>query len=968
MSPECFIGRASELARLESLLAGVAAGVGGAVLVEGEQGIGKTALLRQALGGAGGLGCALAWGAADELGQRFPLWLMTECLGTRGRLVAIDGGRGGTARRTVKGNGRRETAMRLADSPVPLAGLAGPVSPDDPEAAGVERLLTRVERRCAASPVVLVAEDLQWADEASLRVWQRLARAVDQVPLLLVGSLRPGPMGDELDRLRRGLKSRGGTVLSLGPLAPPDVLELASRLAGRLPERQLHGLVRCAGGNPLYARELVKSFPPDRRAVPASLAGAIERRLSALPPELVGVLRWAAVLGSEFTVTDLAVVTGRTAGELIGVVGEAVTAALIEEAVGSAVAGDGAVTGMGPRLAFRHGLVRQVLYADMPAALRAALHLQAARALACAGAAPERVAAQLAVVPDPADEWVLDWLADATPALTYRAPKVAADVLRGVLKQVPDADERREALEAGLVIAAFLLGRNDEVERAGGRLLAYARDPARAAEAAWRVSYALMRTGRPSAAVSAAEKALRRPGISVVWTARLHALRALTMCAAGQPDPADAARKALALGEEADDRFAGGYALYALSQADFRRCRYVAALDHIEEALDLIGDDPQTTDLRLLLLSDQAHALDQLDRPLEAVTAIRAGLELAERAGTSGTATVGGIAAEHYFSLGQWDDALAAVEQAVSLPDSGPGAVHARGLGALIAAHRDDWETAAGHLAAVPDEAAGPAFHRANQYFLLLARALTAEQAGRQGEAVAVLSAGLDPALDGNLICRFLAFPALMRLALAIDDAACAAAAAAAAAQQAERESLPVKTAAAQACLGLLDGDPGPLLAAAAYYESSGRPLERAQVLEDAAVLLAGRGDLRPARQALSEAVGLYRDLGARWDVRRATNRLRDYGIRPASRGRRPAQPATGWQSLTPTETKIAYLIARGQSNPDIAAELWLSRNTVQTHVSHILAKLSVRSRVEVAGEALRQQPAPEQPQDRLTA
>src|SRR5271155_2085195 len=122
MSPECFIGRASELARLESMLAGGAAGVGGAILVEGEQGIGKTALLRQALGGAGGLGCALAWGAADELGQRFPLWLMTECLGARRRLVAIDGGRGGAGRRTGK----------------PLAGRAGPVSPDDPEAAGVE--------------------------------------------------------------------------------------------------------------------------------------------------------------------------------------------------------------------------------------------------------------------------------------------------------------------------------------------------------------------------------------------------------------------------------------------------------------------------------------------------------------------------------------------------------------------------------------------------------------------------------------------------------------------------------------------------------------------------------------------------------------------------------------------------------------------------------------------------------------
>ena len=62
---------------------------------------------------------------------------------------------------------------------------------------------------------------------------------------------------------------------------------------------------------------------------------------------------------------------------------------------------------------------------------------------------------------------------------------------------------------------------------------------------------------------------------------------------------------------------------------------------------------------------------------------------------------------------------------------------------------------------------------------------------------------------------------------------------------------------------------------------------------------------------------------------------------------------AIGWQALTPTETKIAYLIARGQSNPDIAAELFLSRNTVQSHVSHILAKLGARSRAGIVREAL---------------
>ncbi len=156
---------------------------------------------------------------------------------------------------------------------------------------------------------------------------------------------------------------------------------------------------------------------------------------------------------------------------------------------------------------------------------------------------------------------------------------------------------------------------------------------------------------------------------------------------------------------------------------------------------------------------------------------------------------------------------------------------------------------------------------------------------------------------------------------------------------------------------GLLEADPAPLLGAAHYYRTVGRPLLCGQTLEDAAVLLAARGDTRAARAALSEAIGHYQALGAEWDIRRASTRLRPYGIRRA-RGGYQAHPATGWQALTPTETTIAHQVARGLSNSEIATELFLSRNTVQTHVSHILAKLTARSRAEIAREALQHPPS----------
>lgn len=102
-----------------------------------------------------------------------------------------------------------------------------------------------------------------------------------------------------------------------------------------------------------------------------------------------------------------------------------------------------------------------------------------------------------------------------------------------------------------------------------------------------------------------------------------------------------------------------------------------------------------------------------------------------------------------------------------------------------------------------------------------------------------------------------------------------------------------------------------------------------------------------------------YTRLGAQWHVRRASERLRAQGVRLVPRTRR-ARPDVGWAALTPTEVRVAHLVAQGLSNPDIAASLFLSRNTVQTHVSHILAKLEAPSRVEIIRLAAAHSPAAE--------
>jgi DNA-binding NarL/FixJ family response regulator len=217
----------------------------------------------------------------------------------------------------------------------------------------------------------------------------------------------------------------------------------------------------------------------------------------------------------------------------------------------------------------------------------------------------------------------------------------------------------------------------------------------------------------------------------------------------------------------------------------------------------------------------------------------------------------------------------------------------------------------------------------------------------------------VDPGDGLELYDRNQWLPDLVRLALAVNDEELARAAVTAAVTDAETdaetdardEPLPRRVAAARGARAVLDGDVATLLDVAVDYRALGIPLSVGHTYEEAAVLLARAGDTAGARAPLTEAVRAYLELGAAWDIRRIDARLRPYGVR---RGPRTAKrrATSGWEALTPTEQRVASLVAQGRSNPDIAAEMLLSRRTVQTHVSNILAKLGLGSRIEIAREA----------------
>ena len=230
----------------------------------------------------------------------------------------------------------------------------------------------------------------------------------------------------------------------------------------------------------------------------------------------------------------------------------------------------------------------------------------------------------------------------------------------------------------------------------------------------------------------------------------------------------------------------------------------------------------------------------------------------------------------------------------------------------------------------------------------MAARAIRAEADGDRVRAVRLLAFWLDLAIEYELYDRYVWLPGLVRVALAADDPATARDAAQAARLDAAGPgALALQVAAAECCEGQYANDPGVLLRAAETYRRHGWPLAQALATEEAAVRLAGAGDIAAARTALNDAARGYAALGASWDLRRADARLRVYGVRRGSRSLH-RRASVGWEALTPMELRVVELVSRGGSNPDIAAELQLSRRTVQTHVSHILGKLNMHSRMEI--------------------
>jgi DNA-binding CsgD family transcriptional regulator len=924
------IGRDGELAILTGLIKDVARGHGGSVLIEGEPGIGKSALVRAAVAEAPEAGCQVFWGAGDELGQALPL------------LPFLDGLRV----REPSANTRQNTIVRL---------LRGEVAADrgtDVPATLAEQLLALVAEQCAVRPTILVVDDLQWADQASVALWRRLAKAAQRVPLLLVGTMRPVPQRDDLLALRR--TAGEAARLQLTGLAEEAVTDLVAALAGGRPDGNLMQLAGGAAGNPLYVTELVAALTRGSRltvteagaaelaggSAPASLSAAIADRLGFVAGPVRDVLRAAALLGTDFAVSDLAIVLGRSVADLIPAVDEARAAGVLAES--------------GYGLGFRHPLIRAALYDDMPASLRAAWHRDAGHALAESGAPADRVARQMLRATEdlgePMDERMLSWLAGAAEALVRQAPGVAAELLTRAVASSPLGSARHGWLASRLADALYRTGDLAEAERVATLALDYATESDLIVELHWTLAQARMLAGSSAESLATLDRALAAPGISARHRARLLVLAARTHSNLGEADKAGrVATEALAAASEAGDNWAVSWALHVLTLVTTVQGRMTDALPLFDRALAVTQADPALTDLRLLLQINKAVTLGCLDQYDEAFAAAGQARELAGQVGTAiRLAQAHSALGELRFATGRWDEVLAELEMLQESVKEATVACVILGVAAMIRFHRGEIDAARSHLeAAVPH--AKRIGHRPIGP-LALARSLDCEQAGVPQEALAALTAAFEGNAEDLGEVEDLLGEAV-RLAIGVGDQATAKTLAGHTDALAAGSEIPHRQANALYCRGLLDLDAPRLLAAAERYQEAGRPLQRAKALEAAAGHFVDADDKTQARAAFTTAVDVYTSLGAAADIARLQAEFRAHGIRrgPHAKHRR-AQ--SGWDSLTATEIKIAAFVEEGLSNPEIAARLLLSRRTVATHVSHILKKLNVNSRIDIARES----------------
>jgi DNA-binding CsgD family transcriptional regulator len=906
-----------------ALVGAVGAGQAGALFVVGEAGLGKTALLGYGRDLATAAGLRTGFGRGHPMEGALPFGVLAQVLDAAGGRGLLQ-----EDRRGPRDGGER--------------------------AARFFAVLRWLERR--GEPVLLVVDDLHWADEDSLALAVFVCRRLPGLPTALLAGLRPWP-GPALEAVLDLAHEGCARMERLAPLSAGGAAALlAGRVGHPVPAEVARRAARLCAGNPLLLEQVALAIGrgeevPDVGETGSGAIGAelLLARFAGLPAAGMACVRAASVLGTRFVPQVAALVAGLDVSETDAALESLGRSGLIEQDR------DG-------EAGFVHPLFRQALYDDLGVAMRTRLHARAFAVLAARGL--DAAAAEHAIHADLAGDASAVGVLERAGRMARRAGALHAAVTR--LNAAVELTAGRAGPDLLLAQAEALLadGRPDQAAGVCQGLLARPGLPAgTAVQARWMLGRALVMTGAHDQAHAVFGQAadLAEPNdpqtaaevlLDAAYTSMLTAgpARALPVAARARElaDPIGGGLRTRA------DACWGEIALQAGDPAGMAAAEPDAPWLVSSERPVTAADMPSLADA-WSLFSSFGHSALLVERLAEADRAFIAARAAADQA--SSPHAIAFLAVGHAYALtrmGRLDEALTAMQAGRSLVDLVPFMDSWTAVGlAYIQLYRGDLDDSAAWC----QRAEATATARGERNALLFAwdvaghRALREGDPGQACEHYARLEATVHrmgmgepclPPWPRHAIGAYLA-------AGRADDAKHVLAWTEDRARPMPCRFPRIAAATGRAWLAELRGDHDAAEArfgqAVAMHQEVDLPVDHAETLLAFGGFLRRHGQQARARQVLARAIQVAQAAQAGWLAGLAHAELRVAG----GRRRHPAG-----HELTTQEARVAALTATGASNPQIARQLSVSVSTVETHLERIYAKLGVHSRHELIAAAAR--------------
>jgi len=921
------VEREHELGRLETAIAEAASGRGSSVIIEGPPGIGKTALLDYTRGLAETAGMRVLSTSAAELENDFGFSVI------RGLFEPVLAGLDADERSALF-----EGAARLATGPLGLDD--GPTPPVELGSAihGIYWLCANLADR---GPMLLAVDDLHWADESSLLFLSYLARRATEHPLLICVTMRPADH-EPAEKYMGALRSAAGDVLHPEPLSDAGVARLvADMLSADAAPEFWEACAHASGGNPFLLIEALSELRHDGveptaaeagrlgELRPETLARSLLARLARLGPVASRVANAVAILGADADLRRVALI-----------------AKTDPQAVADAVSGlrrEG-ILAPGARLGFTHPLVRHAVYSDISEPHRGLGHLHAAKILDGDGMTG-RVAPHLLVAERHGDPWVVAMLREAADtALAGGTPASAAALLdRASTEPCDESDRTAIGVELGRALA-----RAGDLD-AAGKALEHAHDlvddPVQSAAIALDLGRVLRLAGRIPEAVAVLDQASER--LPDGHHDEAIALEAEIALASHMGRPATewvdrlAAVADRAQGTSLPDRTVRSIYSYVAGSTGTMDATELARLAHSSIAPSGM-DPPQLLQLAaagLAMSGAFTEALSVLDR------AVRTTQELGDAAQFGFVCLTRTWVAHRAGRVRESEaDARAVFTVAMDSPVYVPYAV----ASVVITLIERDALDEAEELLETHGLDETTDVETALSASLYAVRGRLRRVRGRAREGLADIERCRDVVnqfgFTSPLFMEWRTEAALCHLALGDKDQAREVSAEDIALSRAF--GAPREIGFALRIAGMIEGGAAGLDLHAQSVDvlaTSEAELDHAKSLVELGSALRRAGNRVDAQDRLRAGLDLASRCGSLSTVARARDELTATGARPRR------ERMSGPDSLTASELRVAKLAAEGRSNPEIAQALFVTRRTVEVHLTHAYRKLAIESRDALA-------------------